>query len=171
ALISWLSTWNGLAAKSMFSMSLIPGTSAALVMVACIRVLFASPHANPEPPHAAAQYHRSFVVVSAILIITVGVSLTSLLLLHRKINVWDNVEVRLRQVVMADERFRYVRVDRARDGSVFLYGAVESSESLDALQTTVANARFERTPSNVVTISGPFVTSGSPLIRTPLRRH
>src|SRR4051812_14809821 len=39
-IISWLITWNGLAAKSMFSMALIPVTTGALAIVACVRVLF-----------------------------------------------------------------------------------------------------------------------------------
>jgi hypothetical protein len=171
AIISWLVTLNGPTAKSLFSITLIPVAAAALAIVACVRVPFPSLSAKTDSLEVAAKHRRSSVVVSALLVITVGVLFTWLLQRHHETKIWNNVEARLRPVVIADERFRYVRMDRARDGSVFLFGAVESPAALDALHAAVENARLERTPGNVVTVSGPVAASGTGIIRTPAARR
>lgn len=165
AIISWLITLNGMVAKSMFSVALIPVTAAALAIVAFVRLSFPS-STTTEPPPIASNNRRVSVIVSTLLVIIVGVLFTWLLRLHRELKIWDNVESRLRQVVRAEERFRFVQINRARDGSVFLFGGVESSAALDALLAAIKNARLERAPGIAVTISEPIVTSGAPIVRT-----
>src|SRR5262249_16421001 len=134
AIISWLVALNGSTAKSMFSIAFMPVMAAALAIVACVRVPFPSGPANTEPLHMASGPRPRSIVVSALLIMWVGTLLTWLFHRHHEFKVWDHVEARLREVIAVDERFRYVRMDRARDGSVFLFGGVESPAALDALR-------------------------------------
>ncbi len=90
AIISWLVTLNGLAAKSMFSVAFIPVIAAALAIVACVGIPFPSCPAKTEPLHMTIGHRRSTIVVSVLLTLWVGTLLAWLFHRHHETKIWDH---------------------------------------------------------------------------------
>jgi len=169
--------WRLAAQDSSFSfllaLGVLPLATAGSVMAGCARVLFEPQdpaHAVSIDPLQAAARQRRISTVTAILLIPAVLATTAWLsYLYRERHAWNRTQERLRRVVMVDERFPYVRVDRARNGSVFLFGTVESQAALRDLYTAVEEAKLERTPDVVVTVSHQAIMSRSTVVRTPAR--
>lgn len=86
---------------------------------------------------------------------------------------WHREWARTRELVsplVTNGRFPNVHVDRARDGSVFLYGGVQTVDDLQALNQVVNQAGLPRRPQIVVTVADQRITQRSLISTNAARR-
>ena len=170
AIFIWLWAAPGERDGFLISVATLPLIATGLAMALFVRVLFKGENETSEPVNSvqmAARRRRTSVTISILLLPPFLAAVAWLVHTHRERQDWNRVEDALRRVVLTDERFPHVKVARARNGSAFLFGSVESSKKLRDLYAVLENAKLERVPQISVTVYEPPRTTRTAIQNPP----